>query len=532
MRLALLVRAIFIYVLAVAPATTAEDASTCAKISDLEKCAEGSCFPHYAKNRHTCVDAEPVDCKIQDDHTTANTLALLVSDGLSNNDLRNAFRQLVLQLPSAAWEGDSGATQKKEASARNVAKLAAKNFREPSLYKGLSALLISDACYLKRFEKDPWPCESYKSTLLNLGFEAANVKEVDLFEVITANLDHREAQEYAHINDDLRKLLDPTNAKGKLANMASLRSYVARKGAWKPLVELFNSVDVIGVSGGSPDFLEFAMSISPFVKEHIRKEVGEGRIVYTGRSAGAMVAGVDSALTTEMIPRLWEHLGVNRHGLGLVGSCAIRPHYNAKTWDKASEIYEEGLDINVVRMPNGEGLMCKGKECKMVGMEHDVKWHSDKQAPPTITVHEEKTTPHQQGHSAFPSDDSYKFRNDLTLDHKLRASLPENPSFGSKNPKCRLCYLQVATGSHSDDKGWIDSGCEAACASHKETAAPDKLFSISDRQGSPERSSTQLLLLAACAFPTLLTLGIILRAVAQRRENRTAAYNLQSMQIR
>jgi len=517
MWLALLHRALFIQFLVAAPATAAENTTSCAGIADLDKCAEASCFPHYVGTPplNACIDAEPVDCKLAEGNAT-NTLALLVSDGFSNNDLKHAFRQLVLQLPSAAWDGGSGDGQRQEALARNVADLAANNFSEPALYKGLTALLISDACYLKRFEKDPWPCESFKSTFLDLGFEATKVSEVDLFEVVVANLDHTEAQTYANIQGDFRKLLNSSSTDDNFPDISGLKSYVAQQGAWQPLVELFESVDVIAVSGGSPDFLKFAMSLSPYVKEYVAKAVGEGRIVYTGRSAGAMVAGVDSALTTEMMPRLWEHLGITRHGLGLAGSCAIRPHYNAHTWDKASEVYEQTLDINVVRMPNGEGLMCKGMDCKMVGMAHDVKWHSDKLAPPTVTVDEQNTIPHQQGLSTYPGN-SYNLSGDTQLGQNLRASLPEKPSFGSKNPKCRLCLLQVVTGSDTNSKEWIASGCEAACASHvdtglNDTAVPGKLFLVSDGLSASKAlsgSSWSPWMLAACAFPALFTLGVV-----------------------
>eukprot|EP00930_Biecheleria_cincta_P039030 TRINITY_DN2683_c0_g1_i1.p1 TRINITY_DN2683_c0_g1~~TRINITY_DN2683_c0_g1_i1.p1 ORF type:complete len:566 (-),score=90.30 TRINITY_DN2683_c0_g1_i1:85-1782(-) len=493
-------------------AAAAENSTGCAEISDLKTCAEASCFPHYVDMPpfHICVDAERVSCKLSEGKAT-NTLALLVSDGLSNKDLKHAFRQVVLELPSEAWDGGGGDSQKQEALGRDVAGLAAVNFNEPALYKGLTALLISDACYLKRFEKDPWPCESFKSTLLDLGFEATKISEVYLFEVILANLGPKEAETYANIQGDLRQLLDPSSTDDNVTEIEGLKSYVAQQGAWQPLVDLFESVDVIGVSGGSPDFLKFAMSLSPYVKEHITTAVGEGRIVYTARSAGAMVGSVDSALTTEMKPRLWEHLGITRHGLGLVGSCAIRPHYNADTWDKASEMYENTLDINVVRMPNGEGLMCKGKDCKMVGMAHNVKWSSDKHAPPTITVDEENTIPHQEGHTAYPSGKSYTISDDDELGENLKASLPENPSFGSENPKCRLCLLQVVTGSVTRNEKWIASGCDVACAD-ADTAVSGKHFLVSDGLRASNDfpgSNWMSLTLAACGLAALCAVGIL-----------------------
>merc|ERR1711933_145323 len=117
-----------------------------------------------------------------------------------------------------------------------------------------------------------------------------------------------------------------------------------------------------------------------------------------GRSAGAMVAGADATLTIEIDPNLWAAMGFLHQGLGLVGTYTIRPHYTRDTWDRASEVYEETLGLNVVRMPNGEGLMCSGNTCKMVGMKHAVEW-GRKGDPPKITVDEDHTNPHHEGSS-------------------------------------------------------------------------------------------------------------------------------------
>merc|ERR1712196_151310 len=94
----------------------------------------------------------------------------------------------------------------------------------------------------------------------------------------------------------------------------------------------------------------------------------------------------------------------NLQGMVLAGRCAIRPHYSKSTWDIASEVYERSKGLNVIRMPNGEGMMCLGAQCKMVGMKHDCVY-ANKSDPPNCTV-PPGAVPHHQGDTAL----SYKRR--------------------------------------------------------------------------------------------------------------------------
>merc|ERR1711869_98955 len=81
--------------------------------------------------------------------------------------------------------------------------------------------------------------------------------------------------------------------------------------------------------------------------------------------------------------------------MALAGRCAVRPHYSKDTWDIAAEVYGRSKGLKVVRMPNGEGMMCLGSECKMVGMRHDCV-HLNKHDPPNCTVTQD-AIPHRQG---------------------------------------------------------------------------------------------------------------------------------------
>eukprot|EP00931_Biecheleriopsis_adriatica_P087635 TRINITY_DN62067_c0_g1_i1.p1 TRINITY_DN62067_c0_g1~~TRINITY_DN62067_c0_g1_i1.p1 ORF type:complete len:543 (+),score=105.86 TRINITY_DN62067_c0_g1_i1:88-1716(+) len=464
-------------------------AEACSEVSSLESCAKRpSCFPHFTEDRKSssCVTAEEVDCRI--DANAGQALALLVSDGLSCNDLRYAFRDLVLQLPDSAWDGSDGAKRKEEAAARSSTELLDADFKEPELYKGLTAVSISDACYLKQFEKDPWPCESFKPALLQFGFEAAKVKEVSLFSHFKAHLDNDAREEVKDLKSDLLKIWESTRSSSKAATggvnksvFKDFAAYVQKEDLRQTVDELLESVDVVVVSGGSPDFLTYAMMLCDYLKERLRTRVRDGKTIFMGRSAGAMIGGKDSELTTEMLPKMWETLGISRHGLGIAGDCTIRPHYTKTTWDRASAMYEQILGVQVVRVPNGEGLLCSGKDCKMVGMRHLVEWSSNKSAPPKITVDEQNTVPHREGGSDYSAHEPYELHGDDSFSQRFKHGLPTTLDLGSTNPECRLCVLQVLTGSIADTEHWNDMECDKSCASKTASGADaSRLFAVSD----------------------------------------------------
>ena len=153
--------------------------------------------------------------------------------------------------------------------------------------------------------------------------------------------------------------------------------------------DLFNEVDLFLVGGGDPEPITLALHLyeDSFFQQMLNL-VQDGRAIYAGRSIGAMTAGIDVGLTREFMPN-WHHL-VTRHqkkglsGLNLVHGF-IRPHYGCKAWDETALAYKvlRGYGGNVViRIPNGEGLVCfgqgfrasesghvqgNGHECKMVG---------------------------------------------------------------------------------------------------------------------------------------------------------------------
>ena len=63
-----------------------------------------------------------------------------------NNALKRGFRELVLRLPDEAWpSSEHGAHAKATALVHSGEELAWRGVREPSLYRGLTAIVLWDA---------------------------------------------------------------------------------------------------------------------------------------------------------------------------------------------------------------------------------------------------------------------------------------------------------------------------------------------------------------------------------------------------
>lgn len=128
--------------------------------------------------------------------------------------------------------------------------------------------------------------------------------------------------------------------------------------------------DIVAFDGGNPDLHAFALKmLAPGFRSEVVSQAAAGQIVAIGRSAGAMALGQD-ILTYEPNPHSWGYLmGDNAAmtGMGLVGECTIRPHFNGK-WTPAIRLARRELarssDATVVPIKNGEGLICSNGFCE------------------------------------------------------------------------------------------------------------------------------------------------------------------------
>lgn len=397
----------------------------CASISDLNRCADtAGCFPHYTSSQDghmsVCVPSQQLACLMDTEcasngHVSAciqsqksdKIKILLTSDGISNDDLRYALRTLVLKLPDESWDGGLGWSKKKLARASNVDALARQNFREPSLFAGLKVLELTDACFLKQYSTPPGKCWQMKDDLEDLGF--SQVSSISLFDIMPKNASEEQHIEHRRIVEGVMRLQaagDAVISSAVFDDIAKYRQKYFSGDQARFFSSILDSVDVLAFAGGSVDFLAFVLTkMAADVGSLIQDRVRDGSLILVGKSAGSMVTGFDFGLSVDFensSPNIGDNLLKcesggdlkNFKGLGLTGRCAVRPHYDS-TFDVATAVYERTKSLNVVRLPDGEGMMCVGASCKMVGVQHQCD------SPETNCTPVAAAMPHSEGRSNF-----------------------------------------------------------------------------------------------------------------------------------
>ena len=131
----------------------------CSGTLDMGLCSSRpDCFPHWDGYLLQCRAAEAVNCSMS--KRDEKKLLMFASLGLVNNALKRGFRELVLRLPDVSWSvtnPELGAAIKGHSQDQDdckidmsKAELSWRGLHEPNLYKGLKAVVLWDACFLKQ----------------------------------------------------------------------------------------------------------------------------------------------------------------------------------------------------------------------------------------------------------------------------------------------------------------------------------------------------------------------------------------------
>lgn len=133
--------------------------------------------------------------------------------------------------------------------------------------------------------------------------------------------------------------------------------------------KVLDQVGIILANGGNPDLLGFVLRrFAPEIGRMISERVRAGRLLYMGRSAGAMAGSADFAYTYQPMPMLEEVLlHGDTSGLALAGRCSLRPHYGNQLWNIPARALAKARGQVGVLTPNSVGLACDQGECFMVG---------------------------------------------------------------------------------------------------------------------------------------------------------------------
>jgi hypothetical protein len=123
--------------------------------------------------------------------------------------------------------------------------------------------------------------------------------------------------------------------------------------------DLRGQVDIFLMGGGDPELGAYNLQFNKKFFDQVVEKVHDGDVIYMGRSGGAMAAGTDVGLSGEFMPN-WHHIVAkgDTGGLSLVQGI-VRPHYSFASWDAASLAYGVIKGYPVLRIPNGEGVICQ-----------------------------------------------------------------------------------------------------------------------------------------------------------------------------
>lgn len=224
---------------------------------------------------------------------------------------------------------------------------------------------------------EDWGCENMQDYLEDLGMQ--NIRPVSLidmlatprlktllFQVATQRTAGDGLLDPKLVTDepiaaDVQKEILKEIQKSKAAGQAKLAEITA----------MIQSADVIAFNGGNPDLHAFGLGlVGQEAMKQLFKQKAEAGTVITGRSAGGMILS-SAIISFEPEAAIFNHflfpgdLWKDMTGLGLVGDCALRPHYN-ENWYDGSMIYQQKTEQRVARIRNDEGLLCVQGVCIML----------------------------------------------------------------------------------------------------------------------------------------------------------------------
>jgi len=165
------------------------------------------------------------------------------------------------------------------------------------------------------------------------------------------------------------------------ASVEALMAKLQERPVPSALERLIEEADVFAMCGGNPDLGAFVMRAFPGVAELLKKKLEGGRAVYMGRSAGAMVAGSNSAFSYEPTPEMLRSvLSADPTGLRLLPECIVKPHFKTEAHEAYASALEKGSGLRVARMPNYMALACKSGSCVLQGSPkpEDLEWQNAK----------------------------------------------------------------------------------------------------------------------------------------------------------
>ena len=119
--------------------------------------------------------------------------------------------------------------------------------------------------------------------------------------------------------------------------------------------------DLVVMGDGNVDFLSFTYKkFAPSLGEALVRHVNSGGI-FLGLGAGSTFASATTMAANSDSKILTTLLQGDMAGLGLVGSCAVRPHFNSDLqWDMALALLKDATSMDFLGLLDGSALVCAG----------------------------------------------------------------------------------------------------------------------------------------------------------------------------
>ncbi|CAE7481001.1 unnamed protein product [Symbiodinium natans] len=138
------------------------------------------------------------------------------------------------------------------------------------------------------------------------------------------------------------------------------------------LVGELASADVVVMGDGNADFLSFVYKkFAPSLGQALVDRVTSGNSVFLGLGGGSTFASASTMAAGSTGSKILKTLlQDNMEGLGLAGSCAVRPGFNPSVawWDMTSALFEDATKMDFVGLEDGAALVCSG-QCAVSGSE-------------------------------------------------------------------------------------------------------------------------------------------------------------------
>eukprot|EP00928_Gymnodinium_smaydae_P025419 TRINITY_DN20242_c0_g1_i1.p1 TRINITY_DN20242_c0_g1~~TRINITY_DN20242_c0_g1_i1.p1 ORF type:complete len:469 (+),score=50.75 TRINITY_DN20242_c0_g1_i1:58-1464(+) len=338
-----------------------------------------------------------IDCQAEKD-----VRVMLLSNGLANDGLQKAFGNLVQDymkktgkkklnalifwdscfLKESVWNtgwenGDEGELKSGDQGAANAEQLGATNreaieFNYEQYFGG-----VGNADKLEGYG-----CEDFADSFRanhDLNDTLQNVSHVSLLDLIEpSGIDQvlaALAAPQVHLEpklpeeDGLPRTSADTVLSQDTINMVLKKAKRKSEGFFEDLKRRIEQSDIIAFDGGNPDVHALGFGLfGDRLTSLLRATAQKGKI-FVGRSAGAMILS-SAIMTYEPQSAIYNHLlfphvWPSMEGLGLVGKCAIRPHWLPK-WLNGASYFAQKTGLVVMNVRNGEGATCIGGECKLL----------------------------------------------------------------------------------------------------------------------------------------------------------------------